>query len=190
MREIDKYGALKEKLAGICDENDLTFKIHNQGYPFRLVVKPLSGMDAQQTMMEGMENSSDTGYISPDASLVFAYRDGDLTYKISETWTIGDSLFNKLKNHFKKLHFLWMQYFYRDVHENSPGAIPKKDGDTQAPANDVTDDFVTEDETAEAVPADPAEDPFAGFMDDEDAEDTADAISTLTDISDLDYEDV
>lgn len=127
MREIDKYGVLKEKLQGICEENNLTYTIQNQKFPFLFVIKPLSGMDSQQTMMEGMENSGDTGYINPDASLVFAYKDGDLTYKISETWTISENLFNKLKNIFKKMHFLWMQYFFRDAFECHPGWVPAFD---------------------------------------------------------------
>ena len=59
MREVDKYGVYKEKLQGVCDENELT-------------------------------------------------------YKISETFTISDALFSKLKNLFKNLHAMWMQHFYRD----------------------------------------------------------------------------
>ncbi len=130
MREIDKYGVLKEKLQGICDEHSLTYSIQNQKYPFLMIIKPLGDVDAQQTMLEGMENPGDTGYISPDASLVFAYRDGDLSYKISETWTISESLFNKLKNLFKKMHFLWMQYFFRDAFECHPGWVPPFDPTT------------------------------------------------------------
>lgn len=117
MREIDKYGVLKEKLQGICDENSLTYNIQNRAYPFLMIIKPLGGVDAQQTMLEGMEDATGAGYISPDASLVFAYRDGDLSYKISETWTISENLFNKLKNLFKKMNFMWMQHFFRDVNE-------------------------------------------------------------------------
>ena len=117
MREIDKYGVLKEKLQGICDENGLSWTIQNRKYPFLMIIKPLGGVDAQQTMLEGMDDPSGTGYISPDASLVFAYRDGELSYKISETWTISENLFNKLKNLFKKMNFMWLQHFFRDVNE-------------------------------------------------------------------------
>lgn len=134
MREIDKYGVLKEKLQGICEENSLTYSIQNRKYPFLMTVKPLGGIDAQQTMMEGMENPGETGYISPDASLVFAYKDGDLSYKISETWTISENLFNKLKNIFKKMHSLWLQYFFRDVLEN--GSVPTCDATTAEPCEE------------------------------------------------------
>lgn len=114
MREIDHYGVFKEKLQGICDENNLTYSIQNRRYPFVMTIKPVAGVDAQMSMMEQMDDKEDTGYISPDATLVFAYKDGILTYKISETFTISDKLFSKIKNLFKNLHFMWMQYFYRD----------------------------------------------------------------------------
>ena len=150
--EIGKYTAIKEKLSKACAQHGLTYSIQNKGYPFLLIIKPVGGMDAQQTMMEGMEDATGTGYISPDATLVFAYRDGDLTYKISETFTISDKLFNKLKGLFQKLHGMWMQYFYRDVYENSPYIAPESDNNGQAGV---------------AAPADEDDaDAFADFMDD------------------------
>lgn len=159
MREIDKYGVLKEKLQGICDENDLTYSIHNQGYPFRMTIKPTGGMDAQQTMLEAMDEASGTGYISPDASLVFVYRDGELAYKISETWTISATLFNKLKNLFMKLRDMWMAYFFRDIHEHSPGMIPAH----ETLAEDQDEDLDEADEEEATIPVD-EESPFDEFL--------------------------
>lgn len=178
MREVDKYGVLKEKLQNICEEHDLVFTIHNQGYPFRMTIKPTGGMYAQQTMLEGMDESGATGYISPDASLVFVYRDGELSYKISETWTISAALFNKLKNLFMKLRDMWMAYFFRDIHEHSPGAAAKTDSAAEGEENpdpvteeadSVTDEagFVTEaaDPVTEGadIPAD-EDSPFDEFL--------------------------
>ena len=143
MREIDKYGIYKEKLQGVCDENELTYVIQNNKYPFLMTIKPLSGMDAQQTMLDGMEDNESTGYISPDATLVFAYKDGQLTYKISETFTISDALFSKLKNLFKNLHAMWMQHFYRDwIERHSQSAVCENTDCEQA-------EPTTEEETAE-----------------------------------------
>ena len=156
MREIDKYSVLKEKLQGICDENNLTYTIKNKGYPFLMTIKPLGGMDAQQTMMEGMEDATGTGYISPDATLVFAYRDGNLTYKISETFTISDKLFNKIKGLFKSLHDMWMQYFYRDVYEHSPYLAPENRNDSE-PTDEEDGDDAFADFMDTAEPADGTE---------------------------------
>ena len=126
MNELNKYGVHKEKLQGICDENNLTFSIQNRKYPFFMTVKPISGVDAQMTMMEG-EDTGDTGYISPEAIIVFAYKDGELTYKMSETINISDTLFNKIKNLFKKLYSCWVQYYFRDRTENMENVCDSAD---------------------------------------------------------------
>ena len=147
--EIGKYTEIKDKLSKACAQNGLTFTVQNKGYPFLLTIKPMGGMDAQQAMIEGMEDAAGTGYISPDASLVFAYRDGNLTYKISETFTISDELFNKIKGMFKKLHEMWMQHFYRDVYEHRPYLAPEN----HSKADDLTP---VDDDDADA---------FADFLD-------------------------
>ena len=149
--EIGKYTEIKQKLEKACAQYGLNCSIQNKGYPFLLVIKPMGGMDAQQTMMEGMDDAAGIGYVSPDASLVFAYRDGDLTYKISETFTISDKLFNKLKGLFQKLHDMWMQHFFRDVYEHSPRLAPEYRSEAQPQASAPSD---KEDAT----------DPFADFM--------------------------
>lgn len=166
MREIDKYNVLKEKLQGICEENNLTYSIQNKKYPFILTIKPLGGLDAQQTMIEGMDNPGDTGYISPDARLVMTCRDGDPIYRTSETFTISANLFNKFKNIFSKMYAMWTQYFFRDITENGG-----------APTADTAIAEQTE-EKAEPEGEDTA-DPFKDFMDDpEPAEDTEDLEET------------
>ena len=115
MSEISKYTDLKTKLDGICDANNLVASIHNKSYPFYMTIKPIGGADAQMSMLEeDGEGSSETGYLSPEASLLFAYRDGDLVYKMSETINISDNLFRKLKNLFTKLNSAWMMYYFRE----------------------------------------------------------------------------
>lgn len=117
MREISKYEVFVEKLRGICEENGLIYSIRRNGYPFLLTIRPAGGMDAQISMLEEMDGKEDTGYISPEASIVFAYKDGVLTYKTSETFTISENLFSKLKNLYKNLHSMWMMYFFRNSME-------------------------------------------------------------------------
>lgn len=116
MSEIAKYEAYKKKLQGICDENDLTFRFRRDAYPITLTIKPVGGIGAQMSMLESVE---DTGYTSPDAYIMFTYKDGDISYKTSETFTISEALFNKIKNLFKNMYFCWLQYFFRDVIERN-----------------------------------------------------------------------
>lgn len=152
MKEIEKYNVLKEKLQGICDENGLAYSIQNRSYPFLMIVKPLGGSDNQQTMLEGMDAAGETGYINPDASLVFAYRDGALNYKIAETFTISDALFTKIRNLFKKLHDNWMMFFYRDFMECGGAGAAAAEACEDAPEDegpdDAFDDFLAESEPA------------------------------------------
>lgn len=165
MNELNQYGVYKEKLQGICDENNLTFSIQNKKYPFFMTVKPCSGMDAQMSMLEG-EDTCDAGYISPEAIIVFAYKDGDLTYKMSDTINISDTLFNKIKNLFKKLHTCWMQYYFRDRTENEECTCdnPCAECDTAEDSADPAAETYTADGAAEA-------DEFSEFFDEPDPAD-------------------
>lgn len=157
MKEISKYEIYAEKLSNICEENGLTYSIQRTAYPFLLTIRPAGGMDAQLSMLEAMDENEATGYISPEASLVFAYKDGVLTHKISGTFTISDALFNKLKNLFKNLHSMWTMYFFRNSMEtgnyNAPLVPPEEYADPEEPAED---DFPEE-----------GVDPFEEFMDDD-----------------------
>lgn len=150
MNEIGKYGVFKEKLQGICDENNLTFTIHNKKYPFFMTVKPITGMDAQIDMLEEMGESNDTGYISPEAVIVFAYKDGDLAYKMSETINISDALFNKIKNLFKKMYACYMAYYFRDRTEGTSCADSPAENMMEDPAPAADEGMAVEpDEFAE-----------------------------------------
>lgn len=114
MSEISKYEAYKKKLQGICDENNLVFRFRHDKYPITLTIKPVTGLEEQMSMLENVE---DNGYTSPDASIVFYFKDGGITYKTSQTFTINDALFSKIKNLFKNMHYCWLQYFFRDIIE-------------------------------------------------------------------------
>lgn len=140
MSEIAKYEAYKKKLQGVCDENNLVFRFRHDRYPITLTIRPVSGLGQQLNMLESVEEN---GYTSPDAAIVFAYKNGALTYKTSETFTISDALFSKIKNLYKNMHSLWLQYFFRDVIEKiGKGALtaqnlPKLDEDEEASEFDV-----------------------------------------------------
>ncbi len=110
MSELNKFEALKKKLEGICDENNLCFSFRKDTYPITLTISPCGGVNAQMTMLDLAE---DEGFRSPDASIVFYCKDGDLSYKLSERFTISDALFSKIRNLYRKMMTYWCQHFFR-----------------------------------------------------------------------------
>lgn len=114
MSEISKFETYKKKLQGVCDENDLVFRFRCHQYPITLTIRPVSGFGEQLSMLE----TADENYMSPDASIVFSFADGVITYKMSDRFVISDTLFQKIKNLFKNMHACWVQYFFREVIEN------------------------------------------------------------------------
>lgn len=139
MNEITKFGVYKKKLQGVCDENDLVFSFNKDNYPITMTIKPTSGMDGQMSMLE-----DDHTYINPDATLVFAYGEDGLTWQTSETFTISETLFNKLKNYFKNMRDCWQRYFFRDLmeHSNIPkDKLPQEQFDDPDDNEDPLDDM-------------------------------------------------
>jgi len=116
MTESGKFEIYKKKLQGICDEHNLVYRFKKDAYPIMLIIQTAGGVEEQMSMLEEAEED---GYRSPDAQLRFSYKDGDLVYRISETFTIGDALFNKIKNLFKNMHFLWLQFYHREITVNN-----------------------------------------------------------------------
>lgn len=173
MSEISKYEAYKKKLDNICDENNLVATISKNRYPITMTIRPLTGMDEQLSMLEEAE---DEGYISPEAYIVFAYKDGNLTYKTSETITISDTLFAKLKNLYKNLHYMWLQYFHRNLIE------AKTLSDDQLPSEYDTDDDDMDDDDSD-LDVEEADDADADdSADDSDVDDLLDGIPEGADL--------
>lgn len=179
MSEISKYEAYKKKLQGVCDENDLVFRFRQHDYPIMLTIRPVSGVAEQMCMLEMAEEK---GYTSPDAYIVFTYKDGELTYKTSETFTISDTLFNKIKNLYKNLHFLWLQYFFRSVLEK--GILTK----STMPAIDEDNDSDSDDAALDANLLEAMEQ-LEGFTSEEGDEDSDDISDDENDPAPLDMDD-
>lgn len=142
MNESAKFEVYKKKLQGICDEHNLVYSFKKDRYPITLVVQTTGGLGGQMSMFE---NAEEDGYRSPDARLVFAIKDGDLDIQISETFTISETLLNKLKNLFKCMHSLWLQFFFRDLMER------KALDESQMPIIDGDEDGDTEEENSDEM---------------------------------------
>lgn len=144
LSESERFAVYREKLKGICEANNLSYVFIKNAYPIKLVIRPLGGVGEQMSMLE---EASEDNYISPGASILFTVKDGNLTYRISKTFTISDTLFNKIKNIFKNMHYLWLQFFFRDLVEGGKLAalgykmpdIPESGGQQDAPRENESD---------------------------------------------------
>ena len=114
MSEKSSFEMYQKKLQGLCDEHNLVAKIQYDRYPIQLVIMPCTGVDGQLSMMEGISDSG-AGYISQDAAIIFYMEDGELNERIKGTFDIADTLKTKLKTLYKKLHFLYLQFFHREL---------------------------------------------------------------------------
>ena len=147
MTELAKYEVYYKKLQGICDENGLAFSFKKDGYPIRLTVRPTRDVSGRMSILEMAEEK---GYTSPDAFLSFYYQDGELQMKTGETLTISDTLIGKLRNLYKNMHYLWLQFFQRDMTSGRIDAalLPKI---TEPDAAEMDPDF-DDDEIEEDIP--------------------------------------
>ena len=144
LSESARFAVYREKLKGICEANNLSYVFIKNAYPIKLVIRPLGGVGEQMSMLE---EASEDNYISPGASILFTVKDGNLTYRIRKTFTISDTLFNKIKNIFKNMHYLWLQFFFRDLVEGGKLAalgykmpdIPESGGQQDAPRENESD---------------------------------------------------
>lgn len=141
MSEKTKYESYLKKLEGLCEEHELNYRLRLQDYPISLTVTPLQGLYEQMSMLERDEN-----VLSPDAYLRFEVKDGEITHRTGGTFVISDALFTKLRALFRNLEYRYLQFFFRDIVEN-----------TRLSADRMPD--ITEDDEAFDEDAGPDEEP-------------------------------
>lgn len=163
MTELDKVTQQKDKLRNLCDEHGYVYELKVKAYPIRLTIKPLCTMDAQMSMIEKAEED---GFTSPDASITFEMKDGDIGCKFSEKFAIAATLLTKLLNIFKKIATFYVFGAHRTAAEyNMIGSMPdvlEKSDDNRKSAEDMAEE--AENEVSEEEDA-PDDDDFEGFED-------------------------
>lgn len=171
LSESARFAVYREKLKGICEANNLSYVFIKNAYPIKLVIRPLGGVGEQMSMLE---EATEDNYISPGASILFTVKDGNLTYRMSKTFTISDTLFNKIKNIFKNMHSYYCQFFFRELIEsgrlNAIGGKMPEIPETEAKEPDLPPE------------AEPLEEVDAEELDDAD-EPAADELTKATEIA-------
>lgn len=167
LSESARFAVYREKLKGICEANNLSYVFVKNAYPIKLIIRPLGGVGEQMSMLE---EATEDNYISPGTSILFTVKDGNLTYRMSKTFTISDTLFNKIKNIFKNMHYLWLQFFFRELVEGGKlAALGYKMPDIP--------------ESASEPDLPPEAEPLEEVEDDEEDEPTSDELTQATEIA-------
>lgn len=171
MSEITLYEAQVKKMQGICDEHNLTYRFLKDRYPIIFIIRPIQGMDAQLSMLENVE---DEGYISPEAEMMWIFKDGNLETRVSGgTFTIAKTLRTKIESILMKMITYWQQYFFKDVlekHSLAAGMMPV------ISESEAEDDDTCEDDSEEPEDVEDTE-----MLDDDELADTDDGSDATDD---------
>lgn len=101
--ELDE---IENKLEKTCKDNDLVFKFETINFPIVATVRQSEEKKNQMVLEEVEEENKVYGEIK----FIFG---NELSISISDDFVISDDVLNKLKNNFKKLHYLYLQIYFR-----------------------------------------------------------------------------
>lgn len=105
-----KYDYEKElgKMEKLCAENKLEVEVTKAKFPVVFTVKPSQESKNQMMMNVGGDRES---FVNGEIRLIFA---DELTMQVINDYTIEDSLLNRLKNMAKKLHYIYLQIYFKE----------------------------------------------------------------------------
>lgn len=97
-----------ERIEKICREEGLEFQLSKVNFPVIATIKPNLEFRNQMVMDIG-EHGRNTR--NGEIKLIFA---DELTMQIIDDFTIEDSLLNRIKNATKKLHYIYLQMYFKE----------------------------------------------------------------------------
>ena len=110
----------------MCDEHNLTYRFLKDTLPHHLHHPPDSGHG--RTDFHAGEAVEEAGYISPEAEMMWIFKDGALETRVTGgTFTISKTLRTKIESILMKMITYWQQYFFKDVlekHSLAAGMMP------------------------------------------------------------------
>lgn len=117
MQEITEIILFKEeeaKLAKLLAAYKLLHTFNANEYPISLSVSQNCDPAEQMELY-----STDDGASSRDSRLTFQFRDGEILVRTDSRLIIPDDLFTKVKGKAKKLHYLYLQAYFRATRPKS-----------------------------------------------------------------------
>lgn len=113
MTEKMQFDTLQEKLDKLLDDNGLVGELHCTAYPIYLSVSQNVAPAAQLELYD----TSDAGVSARDSRLLFIFRDGSILVRTDSRMIIPDDLMSKIKGLAKKLHYMYLQHYFRSSME-------------------------------------------------------------------------
>lgn len=111
MEEFQLYSDVADKLRTLLSKNNLVHTFSGDTYPITLTISQDISMEGQMELY----NTAKDGVSSRDAKLKFIFKDGEILIRTDSRLIIPDDLLAKIKNHAKKMHYLYLQAFFRDT---------------------------------------------------------------------------
>jgi len=108
MLEID-LAEMQEKLNKTCSENGLEFNFESSRFPIIATIRP-DGELRNQMMMDLGDEKEGSNYINGEIRFSFGE---ELTITVLNDFRIGDDLLNKIKGQIKKLHYVFLQTYFK-----------------------------------------------------------------------------
>ena len=103
------FSDLQEKILKICQENKLEIDIKLTKFPVVATIRPnLEERDQLRFDMQDMDETNN--FVNGEISLVF---DEELTMTVLNDFRIEDSLLNRIKGMVKKLHYIFLQIYFK-----------------------------------------------------------------------------
>ena len=142
-KELMQFQVVEEKLEKLLADNHLVHRFATSGYPITLTVSQDKDPSAQMELY-----SQDSGDISAwDSRLVFAFEDGEIVVRTDSRLVISDALMGKIKGYAKKMHYLYLQAFYRGIVDQR--ALEETDEAPESDEEDPDDSFEDDEENVD-----------------------------------------
>ena len=93
-----------ERLEKLCENNAITFHVQKDTFPIKFTVSPDRVETDQMSLIDDEKKN--------EISMEFIFGD-ELIINFIGDFRIDDETLNKLKNQAKKLHYIWLQIWFK-----------------------------------------------------------------------------
>ena len=108
MLEIELQDQLN-KVEKTCKDSDLIFEFESSKFPIVATIRP-SDECKNQMMMDLGDEKEGKNYVNGEIKFLFG---DELNITVLNDFRIGDDLLNKIKTQIKKLHYIYLQMYFK-----------------------------------------------------------------------------